>query len=132
MLFDNPIFASWYTDTMNVYRVEDVKEGNVTKKQRVLMLENVPCRVYSAQIHGPAMKETAARSQTAEKLSCDLSVDIKAGDELRIVRGGGLGINNSSEQYFAGKPQQYYDPIGGALSGLQHQEVGLLMDKIIS
>lgn len=131
MLFDNPIFSAWYTDTVNIYRIEDVKKGNVTKKQRVLKSESVLCRVYSTQIHGPSMRDTAARSQSTEKLSCDLSVCIKAGDELQVVRGGGLGMNNLPERYFAGRPQQFYDPVGGALSGLQHQEVGLLMDQII-
>lgn len=131
MLFDNPIFASWYTDTVGIYRVEDVKVGNVTKKQRILKGEGLPCRIYSAKKDGPSMRDTAARSVSAEKMACDLSVDIKAGDELQIIRGGGLGSKNTAERYFAGSPQQYYDPVGGALSGLQHQEVGLLKENLI-
>lgn len=131
MLFDNPIFASWYTDTVSIYRVEDAKIGNVTKKQRILKAENVPCRIYSAKKDGPTMRDTAARSVSIDKMSCDLSVDIKPGDELQVIRGGGLGYQTSAERYFAGLPQKYYDPVGGALSGLQHQEVGLLMENII-
>ena len=58
-------------------------------------------------------------------------MDIQAGDELMIVRGGNLGYTNQAERYFAGGPQRYYDPVGGALTGLEHQAVGLLKDEIV-
>lgn len=77
------------------------------------------------------MEKNAARKQSSEKMSCDLSVDIRAGDEILIVRGGNLGHANKPERYFTGNPVQYYDPVGGALTGLQHKEVGLLMDNVI-
>jgi len=77
------------------------------------------------------MTNTGARERSSEKLGCDLSVDIQAGDELLIVRGGNLGYEGRQERYFAGSPVQYYDPVGGALTGLQHKEVGLLMDNVI-
>lgn len=132
MLFDNPIFANWYTDTVSIYRASDTKVGNVTKKQRNLVAEHIPCRMYSVKKSGPSMRGTAAQSISDDKLSCDISVDIKAGDELQVIRGGGLGMKNQSERYFAGKPQKYHDPVGGALSGLEHQEIGLLMENIIN
>ena len=53
------------------------------------------------------------------------------GDELEVIRGGGLGIQGKPERYFAGTPQDYYDPVGGALTQLQHKEVGLLRDNLI-
>ena len=34
MLFDNPIFAGWYTDTVDIYRVSAQKQGNVTRQER--------------------------------------------------------------------------------------------------
>ena len=77
------------------------------------------------------MTGTAAREQSAEEMACDLSVDILAGDELMIVRGGNLGYTNRPERYIAGEPVAYYDPVGGVLTGLQHKEVGLLKDNII-
>lgn len=131
MLFDNPVFLGWYTDKVNIYRVEDKKVGNVAKKQRVLKSEGIPCRIYSAKKDGPSMQDTAARSVSTEKMACDLSIDIKAGDELQIIRGGGLGRTGTAERFFSGSPQQYYDPVGGALSGLEHQEVGLLRENLI-
>lgn len=131
MLFDNPIFESWYTDTMEVYRNVDVVHGNVDKKERKRIAERIPCRIYSKQKSAPKMRQTAAVAEAVDKLACDLNVDIRAGDELHVVRGGMLGLLKEAERYFAGKPHPYYDPVGGALSGLEHQEVVLLTEEII-
>ena len=132
MILNNPIFSTWYTDTADIYRTVPVKEGNLTRQERQKVNTSpVPCRIYRPEKGPPAMEKTAARKQSSEKMSCDLSVDIRAGDEILIVRGGNLGHANKPERYFAGSPVQYYDPVGGALTGLQHKEVGLLMDNII-
>lgn len=132
MIFDNPIFKTWYTDTADIYRVVPVKKGNLdTQERQKVNSAPVPCRVYSPAKNGPSMKNTAARAQSSEKMACDLSADIRAGDELLIVRGGNLGQANQPERYFAGHPVPYLDPVGGVLTGLQHKEVGLLADNII-
>jgi len=106
-------------------------DGNVTAQERQQTGFAIPCRVYSSQRSGPGMTDTAARSQASDKLACDLGVDIRAGDELYITRGGMLGRHAEPERYFAGEPQSYYDPVGGALTGLEHQEIGLLMQNIV-
>ncbi len=132
MMFDNPIFQNWYTDTADIYRVVTVNHGNLDKQERQKVNDSpVPCRVYHSSKNGPGMKNTAAREQSSEKMSCDLAVDIRAGDELMIVRGGNLCQANQPERYFAGRPVSYLDPVGGVLTGLQHKEVGLLADNII-
>ncbi len=131
MLFDNPIFNNWYTDSMTIYRNIDVKASNVDKKQRAMISENIPCRVYSSQKNGPSMTNTASSLRESDKAACDLQVEIKPGDELFIIRGGMLGMQREPERYFAGKVQPYYDPVGGVLSGLEHQEIALLQDNII-
>lgn len=132
MIFNNPIFSSWYTDTVDIYRVVTVPNGNLDRQERQKINDApVPCRIYKPEKGGPNMTNTAARERSSEKLGCDLTVDIQAGDELMIVRGSNLGYKNKPERYFAGSPVQYYDPVGGALTGLQHKEVGLLMDNII-
>ena len=77
------------------------------------------------------MTSNAARERALEKIACDLSADLRAGDELLVIRGGNLGHKNKPERYFAGNPVSYYDPVGGTLTGLQHKEVGLLMDNLI-
>lgn len=132
MIFDNPVFSGWYTDIVDIYRVVTVMEGNLSKQERQKINHiPVPCRIYKPEKGGPGMTSTAARERSLEKMSCDLAVDIQAGDELMIIRGGNLGYKNKPERYFAGNPVSYYDPVGGALTGLQHKEVGLLMDNII-
>lgn len=132
MLFDNPIFAGWYTDTVDVYRVSPVHQGNVTtQKRQKVNGEPIPCRIYSIQKDGPSITDNAARERATEKLACELSADIRAGDELQIIRGGNIGMENQAERYLAGNPTAYYDPVGGALTGLQHKEIGLLKDDII-
>ena len=132
MLFDNPVFEGWYTDSMDVYRNVDVSSGNLDGKKRRLVQEKIPCRIYSVKRNGPRMRQTAAMTDSVDKLACDLSVEIKAGDELHVVRGGMLGVQGDPERYFADRPHPYYDPVGGVLSGLEHQEVALLTEEIIS
>ena len=86
MLFDNPIFAGWYTDTVDIYRVSAQKQGNVTRQERK-KVNAVPvlCRIYSPKKDGPVMTDNASRERASEKLACDLSVDIRAGDELQVI-----------------------------------------------
>lgn len=131
MIFDNPIFANWYTDTVDVYRVVNTATGNIDTQTRQQVGSSIPCRIYNSQKNGPSMQDGAARVNSTDKLSCDVNADIREGDELMVTRGGALGIQNQPERYFAGNPQRYYDPVGGALTGLQHMEVGLLMQEIV-
>lgn len=132
MLFDNPIFAGWYTDTVDIYRVTAVKDGNVTRQKRQKVnVSPILCRIYSPQKNSPVMADNAARERAEEKLACDLPVDIRAGDELQVIRGGALGHANQPERYIAGGTVPYYDPVGGAFTGLEHMEVGLLKDNIV-
>lgn len=77
------------------------------------------------------MTDNAARVSSTDKLACDIATDIRAGDELLVTRGGALRRGGEPERYFAGNPQHYYDPVGGALTGLEHLEVGLLMENIV-
>lgn len=132
MLFDNPIFAGWYTDTVDIYRVLSRKDGNMTRQERQKVNQlPVSCQVYSPKKDGPAMTDNAARERSVEKLAYDLTVDIRAGDELLVIRGGSLGHANQPERYVAGAPVAYYDPVGGGMTGLEHKEVGLLKDNIV-
>ena len=125
------IFSSWYTDTVDVYRVVNGTSGNLTTQERKQVGKAIPCRVYSTQKNGPSMTDNAAQVNSTDKLSCAVDTDIQAGDELFVIRGGAIGRGTTPERYFAGNPQHYYDPVGGALTGLEHLEVGLLMNEII-
>ena len=125
------IFSNWYTDIVDVYRVVNATTGNIDTQARQQVGSAIPCRVYSSQKNGPSMQDSAARVNSTDKLSCAVDVDIRAGDELLVTRGGALGRGGEPERYFAGNPQHYYDPVGGALTGLEHLEVGLLMQEIV-
>ncbi|MCI9542383.1 MAG: hypothetical protein HFG39_15370 [Lachnospiraceae bacterium] len=128
---ENPIFGSWYTDSMAIYRNEERTIHHVDKKERILVEENIPCRIYSTQKNVSNRGDTAFLLQETDKVACDLSVKIKTGDEIFIVRGGMLGKKKEAERYLAGKIQEFYDPVGGVLSGLEHQEIALLQDDFI-
>lgn len=132
MILSNPIFQNWYTDTVDIYRVKTESRGNLdTQSRQKVNKQPIPCRLYELSKDGPAITGNAARERSTEKLACDLGVDIQAGDELYVVRGGNLGHANQAERYLAGEPVPYYDPTGGVMTGLQHKEVGLLKDNII-
>ena len=115
-------FDGWYTDLVDVYRVVNTTTGNIDTQTRQQVGSAIPCRVYNSQKNGPSMQDGAARVNSMDKLSCA---------ELLVTRGKALGCGGEPERYFAGNPQHYYDPVGGALTGLEHLEVGLLMQEIV-
>jgi hypothetical protein len=77
------------------------------------------------------MQPTAADSGSEDKLACDNAVDIQAGDELLVRRGGRLGEARQTLRAFAGDPVYFYEPFGAVLPGLAHQEVGLLQREYL-
>lgn len=124
-------FEDWYTDRMDVYRAVDVKEGALTRKERRRVLGGVPCRVYRPGAPAPGMSQTAASLVGESKLACAVEVDLRAGDELLITRGGGLGQQGPALRFFAGRPEKYYEPFGAVMPGLAHQEVALREEERI-
>ena len=65
-------------------------------------------------------------------LACDNSVDIHAGDELIIHRGGRLGKSLFDTRAFAGDPHYYFEPFGAVIPGLAHQEIIILQEERVS
>lgn len=124
------VFSSWYTDLVDVHRVTTWREGGITKQGLKAVYTGIPCRIYSSQVNNWAGRDGAAVARYDEKMACDANTDIKAGDTLYITRGGGLNSGRSPERYIASSPKAFYDPVGGALTGLQHLEVGLHADNI--
>lgn len=123
------LFSDWYTDTVDIYRIVHKKRGAITHDERKLIAEGVPCRVYSSQISGGNPQNAAAADRKTDKLACAIDVDIVIDDELIVKRGGLIG-GTKTERYIAGQPQDFYDPVGMHLTGLDHKEVGLLADNI--
>lgn len=122
-------FQDWYTDLVDVYREVAVADGNLTRKQRQQVGEGIPCRLYHDSPRAISMDQTAARVQEEDTLQCGNEADIRAGDELRIHRGGRLGKPGPTIRAFAGEPRQYYEPFGAVLPGLAHQEIRLLQQE---
>ena len=125
-------FRAWYTDTVDVYRVVDVKDGNLTRHERRQVLTGVPCRVYEDHDRAVQMSQTAASIRQESMLACENGVDIRAGDELLIHRGGGLGKAGFDIRAFAGDPHYYFEPFGAVIPGLAHQEIRLLEEERVT
>lgn len=119
----------WYTDTMDVFRNVQTKEGSLTRMERQQVHADVPCRVYTTQTKGPTMSRTAASIERTDKLACTLGVELRAGDELIVRRGARLGSPLRESRYLAGEPALYPEPFGAVLPGLAHQELPLLRQE---
>ena len=127
------VFNGWYTDSVDVYRVSDVTTGYIKKQERTKR-GSYPCRIYRSQKSGPALVSEAGKVRSSDILAVALGTDIVSGDELIVTRGGMLGANakKTTSRYFAGDVMPYYEPVGGAFSGLGHIAVGLLQDEVIT
>ena len=124
-------WQDWYTDTMSIYRVQETMDGNLTRHERVQVSEDIPCRIYQSDNRPINMAETAANLKESDHLACDVSVDVRAGDELVITRGGRLAKPGPVIRAFAGEPNLYYEPFGAIIPGLAHQEIRLLQQEIV-
>lgn len=124
-------YQDWYTDRMTIRRVRPVQDGALTVQERLTVAEDVPCRIYRSGAHSPRMRPTAARTEGEDKLACANSVDLRAGDELLIRRGGGLGAVHRTVRAFAGEPAYFHEPFGAVMPGLAHQELALLQEEYL-
>lgn len=125
-------WSDWYTDTMSIYRVQETLDGNLTRHERVQVSENISCRIYQSDNRPINMEQTAASLKESDHLACDISVDVRAGDELVITRGGRLGKPGPVIRAFAGEPNLYYEPFGAIIPGLAHQEIRLLQQERVT
>lgn len=124
-------FSDWYTDTVDVYRVENQTTNNLTTQQRVLVSSGTRCRVYQSDNQPINMQLASAYFKQADRLMCDVGVDIQPGDELIIHRGAVLGKTAPDIRAFAADPNLYYEPFGAVMPGLAHQEIRLLQQEIV-
>lgn len=122
-------WKDWYTDLMDIYRVTEVQDGALTRHERQQVAADIPCRIYQSDSKALSVTQTAANIQQQDKLACDVSVDVRAGDELLIHRGKRIGKPGSEIRAFAGGPTLYYEPFGAIIPGLAHQEIRLLQEE---
>lgn len=123
--------SGWFTDLMDVYRVENGSDGALVRPERVLVASGIPCRVYSPQKNNLNLRQAASAVYGDEKLACAVDVDVQAGDELIVTRGGVLGRKTKPVRYIASQPVLYFDPVGAAATGLEHMEVGIHADNVV-
>ena len=123
--------AGWFTDLMDIYRVEAVTTGALTRQERVLVASAVPCRIYSPQKNNLNLRQAASAVYGDEKLACAVDTDIEAGDELIVTRGAALGRKTKPVRYIASQPVLYFDPVGVAATGLEHMEGGIHADNVV-
>ena len=115
-------WGAWYTDTVDIYRVQATTNNNLTTHERALVKSGVPCRVYQNSPKTIHMEQTAANINDDSMLACDNGVDIRPGDELIIHRGN----LPHTIRAFAGEPHYYTEPFGAVIPGLAHQQIKLL------
>lgn len=125
-------WQDWYTDLMDIYRVQAIQDGTLTRHARVQVSASVPCRIYQSDNKPIRMSQTASSVSQNDHLACGISVDIRAGDELIITRGGRLGRPGPTIRAFASDPNLYYEPFGAILPGLAHQEVRLMEQERVT
>lgn len=124
-------FTDWYTDTVDVYRIQNQTTNNLTTQQRVPVSTGTRCRIYQSDNQPINMQQDAAYIKQADRLMCDPSVDIQPGDQLIIHRGAVLGRTAPDIRAFAADPNYYFEPFGAIMPGLAHQEIRLLQQEIV-
>lgn len=122
-------FADWYTDTVDIWRVVATTTNGLTTHNLTQLYAALPCRIYQSGNQPINMEQAAAHVKQADRLMCDTSVDIQAGDQLIIHRGAGLGRTAPDIRAFAADPNLYFEPFGAVLPGLAHMEVRLLQQE---
>ena len=122
-------YADWYTDKMEIWRNAPKIEDGLTSYARQKIANNVPCRIYLSDSQPITMEQTASHVKQNDKLMSGVDVDIKAGDQLIIKRGGGLGYSTTTIRAFAAEPNYYFEPFGAVMPDLSHIEVRLLQEE---
>ena len=125
-------FSDWYTDTVDIWRVTPTTTNGLTTNTLQQLYTGIPCRIYQSDNQPINMDQSAAYVKQADRLMCDTSVDIRAGDQLIIRRGAGLGKTAPDIRAFAAAPNLYFEPFGAVIPGLAHQEVRLLQQERVN
>lgn len=127
-----PLYG-FYTDTFDAYRVTTTTVNGIVKQERVKVLEGIPCRAYQNNTNAPNLNETAATVSKSNTLCCEIGVDVQGGDEIIVHRGANVGkYVNRDERYIAGPSNTYVEPIGNGFPNLDHMQIALTDERIIS
>ena len=116
-------FGDWYTDSMDIWRIEDYTDGGLTISKRVQVGSEIPCRIYQTGDTPPSMKRQAAETTTVMKIACNNGTDVRSGDEIYVTRGKLLGHSTDKIRCFAGDIHPFYEPYGAVAPQLEHTEI---------
>lgn len=97
------ILAKTYFDKCDIYRLEDIKVGSITRQETIKRYENIPCSL--SQGTSKVSGETVALTSLNHKLFARPEVDILKGDELHITQQG----SSKTIKYIAGEPFRYHE-----------------------
>ena len=126
-------FQDWYTDTVDIWRNKSTTSStNLTTNERQELYTGIPCRIYESDSKPIDMSQQGASINQNDRLMCDNSVDIRAGDQLIIHKVGGLGKTVANIRAFAADPNYYFEPFGAVIPGLAHQEIRLLQQERVT
>lgn len=121
--------SKWLTDLVDIYRTQDVSIGSLTRKEKINISENVPCRVYRSNAAKLAKFYGVGNVSGSEMIAVKTGTDLSEGDFLVVKRGGVLGKwKGKEERYVTGRVQDYYEPFGGVAVGLEHTQAEVTLE----
>lgn len=117
----------WYTDLFKVFRSVQVDKLGVTENTKRILISKDNCgRVYRKSSPNLTNNPQASELSFNDQLMCETDLDIRAGDEIVVLRGYFIGkCNNEGDVYIAGEPADYYTPFGGVAPDVEHKQVPL-------
>lgn len=132
-----PGINRWYTDTVDIYRRVEIKEGPFTETRNTLIKPGVRCRVFRASSKNIQPSNTNATTNPSDKLAVTVDTDIRTGDILFVHRGAalrrmGTKLQGNIVKYIAGEPYKLYEPVGGARGRIAHIEIAISGKKEVS
>lgn len=79
-----------YLDSCNIYEYQNVKdpETKISKKQEVLIQEDIPCKLSYSSIDTAPVSDGAAQRNIIAKLFISPETEVKPGSKLVVLHNG--------------------------------------------
>lgn len=94
-------FEKYYDYQMSVEVSAEIKKGAITRQEKQIILENVPCRL-SKSANGQVKDDINPKIDYVTKLFCSPEINIPPGSIIEVtdVYGRSLKYKRSSESFF--------------------------------
>lgn len=101
-------FEKYYDCRMNVEVFEKIKKGAITRHEKQVALENIPCRISQKAI-GQVADNVQPSINYATRVYCSPDLSIPSGSELIIIDVQGVKrvYKQSSEPFFYHTHQEF-------------------------